>query len=135
MPPVLGMSLITTMLKKVQQLLWGHETIILNIRVSNKCRTSDEVWCKYSDAQCRVSLYLTVMTDMFLSCKNTLAMRYIILLCQHYLLFYSFIILFMILCVFFSRNVRCCSYKEFFGYSFYVKIFFNFITPDNIEFF
>ena len=41
----------------------------------------------------------------------------------------------MILRVFFSSNVRCLSYKEFFVYSFYVKTFFDFITPDNIEFF
>ena len=62
-------------------------------------------------------------------------MRYIILLCLPYLLFYSFVILFMILRVFLSSDVRCLSYKGFFGYSFYVKTFFNFVTPDNIKFF
>ena len=63
--------------------------------------------------------------------KNTLlTMQYIILLCLHYLLFYCFIILFMILLVFFSSDVRFHSYKEFFGCSLYVKTFLNFVTPD-----
>ena len=53
--------------------------------------------------------------------KNTLMMQYMILLCLHYLLFYSFLILFMILHVFFSSNIGCHSYKEFFGYSFMYK--------------
>ena len=30
-----------------------------------------------------------------------------------------------------SIDVRYHSYKEFFGCSFYVKTFFNFVTPDN----
>ena len=54
--------------------------------------------------------------------KNTLlTMQDIILLCLHYLLFYSFLILFMILHVFFSSNIGCHSYKEFFDYSFMYK--------------
>ena len=54
--------------------------------------------------------------------RNTLlTMQDIILLCLHYLLFYSFLILFMILHVFFSSNIGCHSYKEFFDYSFMYK--------------
>ena len=37
----------------------------------------------------------------------------------------------MILCVFFSTHVSCDNYKELFKYSFRVKIFFNFVTPEN----
>ena len=37
----------------------------------------------------------------------------------------------MILRVFFFSDVRYHSYKEFFGCSFCVNSFFNFVTPDN----
>ena len=82
------------------------------------------VWRKNSNVRYKVCLYLIVMTHIFLICqKHIINDAILTLLCLHYHLFYSFIILLMILRVFFSGDVRCHSYKEFFWLLFLCRNF------------
>ena len=111
--------------------LWSAQLYLgyTELEVSAGHWTKSDIKTAMSDAKSPYAWLL--WATCFWAFKNTLTIQYIILLFLHWLSFYSFIIFFMILCVFFSSNVSCYSYKEFFSYSFCVKILFNFLTSGN----
>ena len=108
-----------------------NQITFLGLKISTKHQTKSDVKTAIN-VRCKVSLYLTVMTDMFCAVKNTLLMMQYFILMRINFCFTLYNFPHNLLCSFLPPLVETVKeFKEFFNYSFFVIFFFNFVTLDN----
>ena len=103
--------------------LFPQSNNILGLEICTKHQTKPDVKTAIN-VRCKVSLYLTVMTDMFCAVKNTLLMMQYFILMRINFCFTLYNFPHNLLCSFLPPLVETVKeFKEFFNYSFFVIFF------------